>query len=145
VMATSNPSKPVSSVAALVFVVYVLAAVAVHHCWPFYVFDMYAFAAPSSTSRVTLVDDQGRLIDVRDVTEIRCDGDPRGTLYAGSCAQYWTVAARDDEVWQVLERHRLTGTGTGAWLVRYGWRWSNASNALPAVTACARVRCEVRL
>ncbi len=157
---TGPRARRVSLPALLAVVVYVVIATATHHVWPFYVFDMYAFAAPGTSSRISLIDEAGHTRDVRDVRAIRCPPETRAALDGPTCNAWWTVVARDDEVWEVLRTRALAGPGEPATLVRRGWRWGAPADAdedaerapraprpahdPPEATDCARVRCEVR-
>lgn len=123
---------------------YAAVAVAVHHAGPFYVFDMYAFPARDSTSRLSLIDADGALLDVRRVAALRCDGDARAALSVSDerCAGVFTVDARDDEVWDILQRRRPAAGASleSMRLVRrvFDWREGRVRGF-----DCAAVPCDV--
>ncbi len=135
-------SRPWPWLAAAVAVFYAAVAIAVHHAGPFYVFDMYAFPAQTTTSRLTLVTATGAVVDVRTVHAIRCPADVVGQLATGTCAGIATIDARDDEVWDILQTRALPAGAAAPELrlVRRAFTWGDGP---VRVRDCASVTCAV--
>lgn len=130
---------------AAVALLYTLVAIAVHHAGPFYVFDMYAFKAVTSTSRLCLLDDDGHFVDIESVAAIRCPDDSVERLEEGACHGVIRIDALDDKVWDILQTRPLPEDAPGVRsmaMVRRAFHWSDGT---VRASECARVRCDVLL
>lgn len=105
----------------------------VHHCYPFYIFDMYSSPPPTSSSRLAVRTAAGALREVRDFVSWRCQESPR-VEGPRSCGVDTCINARDREVYDYIEQNAGRGVDPVT-LVRRVWRFRR-----PLATGVEEVR-----
>lgn len=115
---------------------YVAAALGVHHCYPLYVFDMYAYAPSGTVASVRMELAGAGVVPVTAFRAVSCDKPLSEVLAALRDFTYDTIQARENEYARWLEAHWTPAPVPGAVpanLVRARWSLEAPDASRPAV------------
>jgi hypothetical protein len=139
--------QPAFVLGALVLAGYAVIARGVGNLYPFSTFSMYSSVHTTTGSRIVARDARGRLRELADYDQWRCEAGVDAMTEPRACApggEVYGIGYLDREAREYLAAHASASAAPGSEpveVVRRVWRFGGAPGS-PATVDCTIIRCE---